>query len=140
MYQRLVTVGNRLAHTRPNIAYLVSVINHFIHNPCRILHYLKGSPKKEILFKRNNILALEAYALNMQDPWFIKNQPLGPIKFYCDNKSTINIAYNLVSHDKTKHIEIDRHFIKEKLEEGMNDSTFHDLIIKLGMEDIYSST
>ena len=59
----------------------------------------------------------------------------------------------------TKYIEIDRHFIKKKLEEevmcmsyvpsedqlvdiltkGLNSSMFHDLVFKLGMENIYSS-
>ena len=37
----------------------------------------------------------------------------GPIRLYYDNKVTINIAYNPIQHDKTKHVEIDRHFIKE---------------------------
>ena len=32
----------------------------------------------------------------------------------CDNKSAINIVHNPVQHDRIKHIEIDRHFIKEK--------------------------
>ena len=40
----------------------------------------------------------------------------GPMKLYCDNKSTINIVHNPVQHDRTKHVEIDRHFIKEKIE------------------------
>ena len=34
-------------------------------------------------------------------------------------KPTINIAHNPIQHDKTKHIEIDWHIIKEKLEKGM---------------------
>ena len=38
------------------------------------------------------------------------------MKLYCDNKSAINIAHNPVQHDQTKHIEIDKHFIKEKLD------------------------
>ncbi|RDX80948.1 Polypyrimidine tract-binding protein-like 1, partial [Mucuna pruriens] len=38
----------------------------------------------------------------------------GPIKLFCDNNSAISIAHNLVKHDRTKHIKIDRHFIKEK--------------------------
>ena len=33
--------------------------------------------------------------------------------------SAINIANSLVQHDRTKHIEIDRFFIKEKLDNGI---------------------
>ena len=42
-----------------------------------------------------------------------------PMKLYCDNKSAINIAHNPIQHDRTKHIEVERQFIKEKLEEGV---------------------
>ena len=42
-----------------------------------------------------------------------------PIKLYCDNKAAINISHNPVHHDRTKHVEIDRHFIKEKVETGL---------------------
>jgi len=42
----------------------------------------------------------------------------GPMKLWCDNRSTINIANNPVQHDRTKHGEIDRFFIKEKLDNG----------------------
>ena len=37
----------------------------------------------------------------------------GPMILYCDNKATINGAHNPVHHDRTKHIEIDRHFLNE---------------------------
>jgi hypothetical protein len=39
-----------------------------------------------------------------------------PMRLYCDNKVAISIAHNPVQYDRTKHVEIDRHFIKEKLE------------------------
>jgi hypothetical protein len=40
------------------------------------------------------------------------------LRLYCDNKAAISIAHNPIQHDQTKHVEIDRHFIKEKLREG----------------------
>ena len=38
---------------------------------------------------------------------------------WCDNKLAIRIANNLVQQDRTKHIKIDRFFIKEKLDNGI---------------------
>ena len=38
------------------------------------------------------------------------------MKLYCDNKTTINIARDLVQHDKSMLIEVDHHIIKEKPE------------------------
>ncbi|RDX80709.1 Copia protein, partial [Mucuna pruriens] len=40
-------------------------------------------------------------------------------KLFCDNNSAISIAHNSIQHDRTKHIEIDRHFVKEKLKSGL---------------------
>ena len=43
----------------------------------------------------------------------------GPMKMFCDNKLAISIAPYLVQHDRIKYIEIDQHFIKEKLDNGL---------------------
>jgi hypothetical protein len=40
-----------------------------------------------------------------------------PMKLWCDSKSAINIANNSVQHDRTKHVETDRFFIKERIDD-----------------------
>ncbi|KAL0549790.1 hypothetical protein IC582_014279 [Cucumis melo] len=41
-----------------------------------------------------------------------------PLKLFCDNKAAISVANNPVQHDKTKHVDIDQHFVKERLDSG----------------------
>ena len=80
------------------------------------------------------------------------------MRLYCDNKSAISIAHNPVQQDRTKHIEVDRHFIKEKLDnglictpfvsiggqlanvltKGLSNKVFQSIIGKLGMDNIHS--
>ena len=58
-----------LAHTRPDLAYAVSVVSQFMHDPRmrhlqaveRILQYLKATPGRGLLFKKGRKLTLEAY-------------------------------------------------------------------------------
>ena len=38
---------------------------------------------------------------------------------FCDNTTTIEIAINLVQHDRTKHIELGMNYIKDNLDFGM---------------------
>lgn len=221
-YQRLVGRLIYLSHTRPDIAFAVSVVSQYMHAPTEehmeavyhILRYLKGTPGLGLFFGKDDDRKIKVFtdadwAGSIQDrrsttgyctfvwgnlvTWRSKKQSVvarssaeaefralshgiceimwlklllqelkirfdSSMEVYCDNKAAIAIAHNPVHHDRTKHVEVDRHFIKEKIEEkiinlmyvpssdqvadiltkGLLRPVFERLLIKLKLFNLYS--
>ena len=60
------------------------------------------------------IALLKTFGVNHTQPAFL----------YYDSKATLYIVANLVYHERTKHVKVDCHFIREKIQDGVI-KTFH---------------
>ena len=168
--------------TRPDISLAVSKISQFMDKPTKVhwdaammvLRYLKSSPGKGLLFKRNPSLDVVAYtdadyAGSVEDrkstsgfcvfvggnlvTWRSKKQTVVarssaeseyramaqtaaeimwvksvltelqekvslPMLMMCDNRAATYIANNPVFHERTKHIEVDCHYVRDLVQAG----------------------
>ena len=223
-YRRLVEKLNYLTVTRPDIAHSVSVVSQYMSSPTvdnwvaveHILCYLKGAPRRGILYSNHGHNRVECFtdadwAGSKEDrrstsgycvfvggnliSWKSKKQGVVscstaeseyramtqsmceimwlhqllmevgikivvPAKLWCDNQAALHIASNPIFHERTKHIEIDCHFVHEKIQLGLISTRYVKmgellgdiftkalsgdrvsyLCNKLGMIDIYAPT
>ncbi|KAF7808226.1 sacsin isoform X2 [Senna tora] len=125
------------------------------------------SKKQQVVSRSSAEVELRALAHGICEGMWLKKlleeleySPSCPIMLRCNNQATISMAKNPIHHDRTKHVEIDRHFIKENIDQHIIEvdyiasgkqiadiltkaiprSQFESFVSKLGMVDIHSPT
>nr|GEX53357.1 putative ribonuclease H-like domain-containing protein [Tanacetum cinerariifolium] len=142
-YQRMIGKLIYLSHTRPDIAYAVGVVSQFMYQPQAgdkgnrrstfgYFSLVGGnlvtwkSKKQKVVSLSSAEAEFRGIAKGLAEALWIRKlvseigfPPKESIRIMSDNKAAIQISENHVQHDKTKQVEVDRHFIKEKLEAGI---------------------
>ncbi|GJW49543.1 ribonuclease H-like domain-containing protein [Tanacetum coccineum] len=156
-YHKLMGKLIYLTNTRPYISYVVHCLSQFMHSPLtshlkidfKILRYLKSCPGLGVHVTKTSGIFLTAYSDADCAKCIVTRKSV-------TGNSTIKIAANPVIHERTKHLEIDLHFVREKVLKGVvktvkvdsanqianiltkGDTVQHlELIKKLGMYDVY---
>ncbi|CAL9019655.1 unnamed protein product [Prunus brigantina] len=143
----------------------VSVVSQFMHSPSEdhmgdvmcILRYLKVTPGKGLMVCKCSHTDVEGYT---DVDWAGSITDRRSTSGYFTFVAAIAIVHNPVQHDHTKHMEVDRHFVKEKLgaeiisfpfilseyqlanvfTKVVSTTVFLNSLDKLGMRDIFAPT
>ncbi|KAI3780426.1 hypothetical protein L2E82_10407 [Cichorium intybus] len=148
LYRSLAGALQYLTFTRPDITYAVQQICLYMHDPRephftalkRILHYIRGTLSHGLQLYTSPSRSLIAYSdadwagcpitRRSTSGYFAKTcwirnlllelhyMPAKATIVYCDNVSAVYMSSNPVHHQRTKHIEIYLHFVRDKVATG----------------------
>ncbi|GJU67672.1 ribonuclease H-like domain-containing protein [Tanacetum coccineum] len=132
LYRSLAGSLQYLTFTRPDLSYAVQQLCLYMHDPREphlnamkhVLRYLRGTTDigLQLLWSTTSQLIAYSDADWAAETYWICNllrelyTPLFTATLvYCDNVSTVHMSANPVQHLRTKHIEIDIHFVRDKV-------------------------
>ncbi|KAK4833612.1 hypothetical protein QYF36_008125 [Acer negundo] len=117
-------MGNLIyfAYTRPDISFAINMVDVFtdadwadsITDKRSTSGYCTSVAENLVTWRSKKQGVIARCSVDVE----FKVAALRICKLYCDNKSAIVIAHNPILHDRTKHVEINKHFIKEKIDSG----------------------
>ncbi|KAH9718013.1 retrovirus-related pol polyprotein from transposon RE1 [Citrus sinensis] len=186
-YCRFISRLIYLTITRPELCYSVHVLVQFMQCPreihweaaTRVLRYLKCHPgqggppiswktkKQHTVFRSLAEVEYRSMAFTCCELTWLKAllKSLGvshslPMRLYCDSQATLHIATNSVFHERTKHIEIDSHYVQDQIHAGnivaphvrtseqladiftkaLGRHQFENILRKLGIRDLHAPT
>ncbi|RVX15414.1 ATP-dependent Clp protease proteolytic subunit-related protein 4, chloroplastic [Vitis vinifera] len=117
-YQRLVGRLMYLAHTRPDLAYALSVVSQYMHNPGEqhmntVMRILRRSTSGYFTFVGGNLVTWKSKKQNVVARSSEEAEFRGMALDF-PYVTLLIIQYNMIV---PKHVEVDRFFIKEKLDD-----------------------
>ncbi|GKC32868.1 ribonuclease H-like domain-containing protein [Tanacetum coccineum] len=145
LYRILAGGLQYLTFTRPDLSYAVQQICLYMHDPRephlaalkRILRYVQGTLDLGLHLYASSTTSLVGYtdvdwagcpstrrSTSAETAWLRNllrelHSPLSTaILVYCDNVSAVYMSVNPVQHQRTKHIEIDIHFVRDMVTAG----------------------
>eukprot|EP00253_Pinus_taeda_P027540 PITA_27540 len=148
LYRQLIESLMYLVNTRPNICFAVNTLSQFMVEPKKahwvdakhILRYVQGTVDYGLDYRRGNgvsgkqkSVALSSFeaeymaasqasceAISLHKLLYgLFDKELRPMVIHCDHQSCIKLMKNLVFHDRSKHIDIKYHFIRDYLQKGV---------------------
>ncbi|GJT07162.1 ribonuclease H-like domain-containing protein [Tanacetum coccineum] len=144
LYRSLAGGLQYLTFTRPDLSYAVQQICLYMHDPRephfaalkRILPYVRGTVDFGLQLYVSATTSLVGYTdadwagypsihrSTSEIVWIhnllreLHSPLLTAILVYCDNVSVVYMSANPVQHQRTKHIEIDIHFVRDMITTG----------------------
>ncbi|GJU93682.1 ribonuclease H-like domain-containing protein [Tanacetum coccineum] len=129
LYRSLAGALQYLTFTRPDLSYVVQQLCLYMHDlreqhlnvMKRVLRYLQGTTDLGLHAEAEyrgvaNTVAESSWIRNLL---YELHTPLFTATLvYCDNVSAVYMSANPVQHQRTKHIEIDIHFVRDKVAAG----------------------
>ncbi|XP_068662825.1 uncharacterized protein [Aristolochia californica] len=106
-YRRLIGKLLYLTLSRPDITFVVHKLTQFVAQPAFLIS------RQYITYF---VISRPVLVKQLLQDFHVKVD--SPVLLYCDNQTTIHIA-NPTFHERTKHIEIDCHFARERVTLGV---------------------